>query len=154
MKHFLTIILIFSMVALTQSCGSTKKIKVPAGTHQIGAIYFQDGSFDEVLRKAKEQNKPIFVDFYAIWCGPCKTMEKDEFGNEELGKVLNDNFLSYKLDGETAEGKAVAISNDLKFYPTLLFFSPDGKVLAKESGYVTANAISSTAKEVLYKLGT
>lgn len=154
MKNFVSIFLIFSMVVIVQSCGSTKKISAPSGTHQIGAIYFQDGTFDEVLKKAKQQNKPIFVDFYATWCGPCKMMEKDEFGNEALGQFLNKNFLSYKLDGETNEGKAVAVSNNLKFYPTLLFFSPDGEVLVKESGYVTADAITSAAKKALNKMGS
>ena len=35
---------------------------------------FQDISFSEALKKAKEENKMVFVDCYTSWCGPCKYM--------------------------------------------------------------------------------
>ena len=38
-------------------------------------IQFEIGSWKEVLQKAKQENKLIFVDLYTTWCGPCKKME-------------------------------------------------------------------------------
>ena len=41
-------------------------------------IHFVNGlSWQEVLQKAKAENKYIFVDCYATWCGPCKAMDKE-----------------------------------------------------------------------------
>lgn len=39
-------------------------------------IKFDDGNFSSLLAKAKKENKLIFLDAYASWCGPCKLMAK------------------------------------------------------------------------------
>ncbi len=50
-------------------------------------IVFEQGTWKEVLEKAKQTNKPIFIDVYTSWCGPCKKMSKDIFPLAEVGKV-------------------------------------------------------------------
>lgn len=42
-------------------------------------ILFFNGTFKEALLEAKKENKPIFLDVYATWCGPCKKNEKNNF---------------------------------------------------------------------------
>jgi len=41
-------------------------------TRSFGQITFEHGTLDEALTKAKQAKKPLFVDVYAVWCGPCK----------------------------------------------------------------------------------
>lgn len=40
-------------------------------------IKFEDTNFSTILAKAKKENKLIFIDAYASWCGPCKLMVKN-----------------------------------------------------------------------------
>jgi len=61
-------------------------------------IEFEPGSWKEVLEKAQQTNKPIFVDVYTSWCGPCKKMSKDIFPLAEVGKVYNENLICYQVD--------------------------------------------------------
>ena len=68
-------------------------------------IQWQTGSFESILNKAKAQKKLIYVDIYTTWCTPCKKMDSEVFTNSNVGKIFNDNFINYKIDGEKGEGK-------------------------------------------------
>lgn len=67
-------------------------------------IKFENGSWKEVLEKAKQSNKPIFVDVYTSWCGPCKKMSKEIFVLPEVGKTYNSNLICYGIDAEKGYG--------------------------------------------------
>ena len=71
-------------------------------------ISFFKGTFEEALVKAKQENKPLFVDFYAVWCVPCKKMAKTVFTQEAVGKYFNEHFISLQLDAEKGENVQIA----------------------------------------------
>ena len=97
-------------------------------------ITFEKGNWDEVVKKAKAENKFIFVDAYAEWCGPCKRMAKDVFPENSVGAFYNKNFVSYKFDMEKGEGPKFAKTYTVAAYPTLLFFNPAGELIHKAVG--------------------
>ena len=70
------------------------------GVQLIGQsqISFVEGTWEEVLEKAKEENKIIFVDVYATWCGPCKMMAKEVFTQQEVADFHNATFINAKFD--------------------------------------------------------
>lgn len=101
-------------------------------------IEFSEGDWASIQKKAKTENKYIFVDAYAVWCGPCKWMAKNVFTDKNVGEVFNKSFVSYKFDMEKGEGPDFAQKYKVRFYPTYLFFNPDGELVhiaggAKES---------------------
>jgi thiol-disulfide isomerase/thioredoxin len=112
-----------------------------------GGIVFQHGTWAEIVKKATAANKPIFVDFYAVWCGPCKMMTRDVFTQETVGAFFNQNFISYKVDAEKEEVDLVG-SISLEAYPTLVFFSPTGKMMHKAVGALDAEPLVSLAKQI------
>ena len=67
-------------------------------------IQFSEGSWAEIKAKAKAEKKYIFVDAYAVWCGPCKWMAKEVFTDAKVGETYNKQFVSYKFDMEKGEG--------------------------------------------------
>ena len=67
-------------------------------------IEFFEGSWDEALNEAREDDKVIFVDAYAKWCGPCKKMAKDVFTQDRVGRFFNERFINIKMDMEEPEG--------------------------------------------------
>lgn len=48
-------------------------------------IDFFHGSYEEALKKARSENKGIFVDVYTSWCGPCKKMAREVFTQAGVG---------------------------------------------------------------------
>src|SRR5436190_19010010 len=112
-----------------------------------GGIVFEHGSWADIVNKAKAANKPIFVDFYAVWCGPCKMMTRDVFTQESVGAYFNQNFISYKVDAEKEEAELVG-SIGLEAYPTLVFFNSSGKMMHKEVGALEAESLMSLATQM------
>jgi thiol-disulfide isomerase/thioredoxin len=97
-------------------------------------INFTEGSWKDVLAKAQKENKHIFVDAYAEWCGPCKMMAKNVFTDKNVGEFYNQNYVNYKFDMEKGEGPEFAQKYKVGAYPTLLYFNPKGELAHKGIG--------------------
>jgi thioredoxin-related protein len=57
-------------------------------------------SFDEAIPLQKENPKPIFMDVYTDWCGPCKMLDKNTFQTKEVSEYINANYYAVKFNGE------------------------------------------------------
>ncbi len=57
-------------------------------------------TFDKAVVLAQKNKKPIIMDVYTQWCGPCKMMAKNTFNNPEIAKYINANFIAVKYDAE------------------------------------------------------
>jgi thioredoxin-related protein len=73
--------------------------KIQTGDESKGPVHWY--TFSEAVALQKQKPKPIMVDIYTSWCGPCKMMSKNTFGNAEIAKYLNENFYPVKFDAET-----------------------------------------------------
>lgn len=114
-----------------------------------GAVSFYEGSFKEMQNKARVSNKPYLIDFYTVWCGPCKNMEKFTFTNKELAQYMKDNYFAMKVDAESLmdDGADLAQKYDIRFFPTLIIVSPKGEVLKRLSGFQSAEALLAELKK-------
>lgn len=111
-----------------------------------GVSFAQSLNWQQILDKAKAENKFIFVDCYASWCGPCKAMDKYVYPNDTTGSFMNDNYISVKIqmdsvgkdDKETRKWYAMSHEFESKYsvtaYPSFLFFSAEGIIVDKEVG--------------------
>ncbi|WP_254448803.1 thioredoxin family protein [Spirosoma rhododendri] len=104
-------------------------------TDEPAGIKFFTGSWKAVLAEAKRQNKPVFVDIYTTWCGPCKLMAKEAFPNPKVGEKFNTSFVSYQIDAEKGEGIEVAKKYAVDAYPTALYVSASGDLIHRAVGY-------------------
>ncbi|WET51108.1 thioredoxin family protein [Chryseobacterium indologenes] len=99
-------------------------------------IKFEDGNFASILAKAKKENKLVFVDAYASWCGPCKLMVKNIFPLKNVGDYYNSHFINAKIDMEKGEGIELAKKYNVKAFPTYLFIDGNGEAVHRTLGYV------------------
>ena len=116
--------------------------KQPLGNSISKGIQFEQVScWQQILNKAKEEKKFIFVDCYATWCLPCKKMDSEVFSSKQVGEVINSHFISVRIQMDTiktddeyikawySEAHDIKQQYKVSEFPTYLFFSPDGKIV-------------------------
>ncbi|MBC5774916.1 thioredoxin family protein [Pontibacter sp. KCTC 32443] len=101
---------------------------------QTKEINFRKGTVAEIMAQAKTEKKPIFIDAYTTWCGPCKWMDKNVFVNDAVAEYFNKNFVNYKLDMEKGEGIEIAKKYQVQAYPSFLFLAADGSIMHRTVG--------------------
>lgn len=94
-------------------------------------IDFYAGSLKDARLKATEENKFIFVDFYAKWCAPCKWMEQTTFQDESVVATLNNHFVSMKIDIDEFDGFSLKQQYDVRYLPTILIFDNKGQLVGR-----------------------
>ena len=98
--------------------------------------------FDELVLNA---DKPVLVDFYADWCGPCKILSPTI---EELAqdKKYSDKYYFYKVNVDTAFNISERYS--IQYIPTIIIFK-DGEEITRNSGVVEKDYIVDMLKQGL-----
>lgn len=111
-------------------------------------LKFEDAlSWEQIKSKAIAENKFIFVDCYTTWCGPCKKMDRDIYSQRRVGQMMNDKYISVKVQMDTTSDDNQSIKDwystanqmlreySIEGFPSYLFFSPQGKLVHKDVGY-------------------
>ncbi|WP_165876163.1 thioredoxin family protein [Mariniflexile fucanivorans] len=145
MKTILFISLIFFVAVGLYSFKEPKIDEID----ELKGIHFFDGTFNEALVKAKDLNKPIFLDVYAKWCGPCKLLKRTTFKDEEVGTYFNNNFISIAINGETKEGNEIMKKYNISAYPSLLIIDSNGEVKTREVGFKKPRVLINFGRRVI-----
>ena len=98
---------------------------------------------DETVKELIASGKPVVIDFWAEWCGPCRMVAPivDELSSEYEGKVA---IGKYNVDEENDLSAEYGIRN----IPTILFFK-DGKLVDKQVGAAPKAAIQAKVDALL-----
>lgn len=120
-------------------------------------------------KAAKKDGKPILIDVYTAWCGPCRMLDRNTFQDPQTAAYINANYHPVKFNAEGGEkvvynGKtytnpgfnpamangrnstheltmAIAPVNGRVAYPTLVYMDSEGQVLTPVQGYMTPDQI-------------
>ena len=70
-------------------------------------VTWVDDSYENIIERAKAETKYVLIDFYTVWCGPCKQMDKETYTDEKVKKFLAD-LIPVKYDSEKGVGIALS----------------------------------------------
>jgi len=88
-----------------------------------------------------QSEKPVLVDFFAEWCGPCKMMPPIL---KEVKNAVGDNATVIKIDVD--KNPHVAEAYQIKGVPTLIIFQ-QGQVKWRQSGVIAAHELQQVLKQ-------
>jgi thiol:disulfide interchange protein DsbD len=82
---------------------------------------------ERILQRAKAENKPVILDYYADWCISCKEMEAITFTNPEVAKAMS-RFVLVQADVTINSQQSQALLKQFSLYgpPAILFFNGAG----------------------------
>lgn len=123
-----------------------------SGFVKADGIEFFHGTWEEALAEATKQEKLLFVDAYAQWCGPCKRMAKTVFPQKEVGEFYNKNFINVKLDYEKKEADGFRKNYPVAAFPTLYYIDFNGEVIHAQKGAQKADGLIQVGKMALAKV--
>jgi len=104
------------------------------------AVTLTDSNFDEQVLKAV---KPVLVDFWAEWCGPCRVIGPIV---NEIAEDYKDRIIVGKLDVDANPG--ISMKYGIRNIPTILFFK-DGQIADKQVGAVPKGSLVSKVEALL-----
>ena len=139
------IMIILGLAIFAFSCNSTKQVVAV----KEGVDFVNSDKLTPILEMAGNNDKLVFVDFYTTWCLPCKLMDEDVFTDKSVSALMNDNFISYKVNAEKDNGPNLALLYQVNVFPTLLFLDENGKVLVRKEGAAYQTEFRSLAEEAM-----
>lgn len=101
--------------AVCGRCGAALPASRSAGTASSKPVVVTDATFERVVLQAR--NMPVLVDFWAAWCGPCRTIAPLL---DQLAAESNGQYLIAKLNVD--ENQATSAQYKVQSIPTLLVF--------------------------------
>ncbi len=147
MKKFVFVFIPLLLFCLT-SCNKHKG----QTTEKTPGIQFVKGKYKNILAAAKEEQKPIFIDFYTSWCSPCKLMDEYTFSHPEVIKFYETNFINYKVDGEKGDGPKLIKEYFIFNYPSMVYLDADGQLIETKVGSAGATELIQLGQKILDKI--
>ncbi len=123
-----------------------------ADLYPQGISFIPGLNWQQIVDKARAENKFIFVDFFATWCSPCRSMKREIFSQQTVGDYFRQHFISVEIQTDSTVfddenirqsyglARMLVHQYNIYAYPTYLFFDSGGKLIHRIEGAVSPSA--------------
>jgi thioredoxin-related protein len=120
--------------------------------HDIRKLGNSSLSFQQLLFKAKKDQKLVMIFAYSSDCFPCDQMKKKTFSKSKLNKKINRDFLQFQLElNKNAESNYLIERYKIDHIPSLIITDAHGNLLLKTVGKKTPSDLKKFLKEAKKK---
>jgi Thioredoxin-like len=99
-------------------------------------------------KEAAEKRRPVLLDVYKVPCPPCNYLDTVVYRDPAVIKIINDNFIALKINGEINQVR-INDGSPIGRFPTLMYLSPDKQLLETQVGALDSAPLLEQAKRVL-----
>lgn len=135
----LTCILLFLSTSLVA--------QVPAETDTKTRAIRWRKSYATALEEAARTSRPLLIDFEADWCGWCKKLDRETFGNGDVIRLVEKLFVPVRID--TDREPKLSEKFGVKGLPTILLLGPNEKELQRLSGFRPAEKFLGELRQTI-----
>jgi thiol:disulfide interchange protein DsbD len=96
-------------------------------------------TYSSGLSEGIKHEKPILVDLYAEWCGPCKQMDAITYQDPSVIGMIQEEFIAVKVDTDLEPSLAYQYS--VQYIPTIVYLKPNGDEVHRTVGYRSVSQI-------------
>lgn len=128
MRHLVAVFAIGIAVLILTGKGKQRP-GVPAGGGKISWLT----DLPPALAKAKETGRPIMIDFYADWCGPCKMLDAETYSDDRVAQAST-NLVMVRIDVD--QNQLLAGRYRVESIPTIVVLNPDGTESNRAVGFM------------------
>jgi thioredoxin-related protein len=104
-------------------------------------------SWNSLLKRAADNNKPILIHVSAQWCGFCVKMNKETFADPDVRSRLSQFFIATAIDDSSSLGRYIAMKYAIRTFPTYLVLNSKGFLVMQEVGFKTKEEFLSLIQQ-------
>jgi len=150
-KKLLTIIVLIVIISFAYESYNIalSKFKLSDSNNSyLGGITFHrsEPGLEKAFQLAQQENKPIMMYFWAIWCQYCAKFQTDTLGNPQVKKILEEDYVLVAMDLDVDRDASGRYG--VSYPPYLIFMDPSGNVLQRVPGAVDANYLLPIVTQV------
>lgn len=144
-RKVINIVAIVLLVGFAYAAVQNSPVLSDEKNSYLGGLVWTN-SLEEGLAASQEQNKPVLVYFWAVWCQYCEKFETQTLPDERVKQKLNNDFILVAIDLD--ENKEVPRKYGVSYPPHELFLDENGNVITRIPGYANADRFYSVLTEV------
>lgn len=108
----------------------------------------RQGEYQAALERSRQTGKPVVLDFYADWCGPCRWMQVNTWKDPRVVRAMQ-NFVLMPVNVD--QNRELSQMFRVEGIPYVVVISPDGKIIRSQTGAVPPDALVSWLPEVNFQ---
>ncbi len=146
-KTITILMLVLILLMMVYSIQATPTVTKGDRSYLGGLVFYNVP--EEAYQVSAEQNKPVMMYFWAIWCQFCAKVHSEVFPDANVSKILNDKFILVAIDLDV--DKKTSNQFNVFYPPYFIFLTPNGEIIERIPGYLPTESFLPHLKDISSK---